>query len=304
MTAHPFPRASAAPAVTPPYSLQVDAFLSAALTEDLGRAGDRTTEAIIPADATATAHVVARDAGVVAGLPVAARAFTLLDAAVEVELRVAEGAQVPVGAVLAVVRGPARAILSAERVALNLLGRLCGIATATRAVAEAIADTGAVVAGTRKTTPGLRTLEKYALRCGGGSNHRYGLDDAILIKDNHIVVAGSAREAVQRARAAAGHMIRISLEVDTLGQLESVLGLPFDVVLLDNMSLEQLREAVAMVDGRYVTEASGGVTLATAPAIAATGVDVLSMGALTHSSPALDVALDVEIAAGGALQSA
>jgi nicotinate-nucleotide pyrophosphorylase (carboxylating) len=284
--------------------LQVEPFLRASLLEDLGRAGDRTTDAIIPADATATAHLVAREAGVVAGLSVAAQTFALLDPAVSVELRAAEGAVVPAGTTVAILRGPARAILSAERVALNLLGRLCGIATATRAVVDAIAGTGAVVAGTRKTTPGLRALEKYAVRCGGGANHRYGLDDAILIKDNHVAVAGSAREAVQRARLAAGHMIRISLEVDTLDQLRSVLDLPFDVVLLDNMDLEQLRQAVAMVDGRFVTEASGGVTLQTAPAIAATGVDVLSMGALTHSSPVLDVALDIEIAAGGGMQTA
>ena len=291
-------------APTPPLPLQVEPFLRASLLEDLGRAGDRTTDAIIPADATATARLVAREAGVVAGLSVATQTFALLDPAVSVELRVAEGAAVPAGTTVAVLRGPARAILSAERVALNLLGRLCGIATATRAVVDAIAGPGAVVAGTRKTTPGLRALEKYAVRCGGGANHRYGLDDAILIKDNHVAVAGSAREAVQRARRAAGHMIRISLEVDTLDQLRSVLDLPFDVVLLDNMDLEQLRQAVALVDGRFVTEASGGVTLHTAPAIAATGVDVLSMGALTHSSPALDVALDIEIAAGGGMQTA
>ncbi len=293
------------PSIPPlPYPLQFEPLLRRALREDLGLAGDRTSDAIIPPGATAEARIVARAAGVVAGLPVATAVFGLLDPAVGVELRAGEGEQVAAGTTLAVLRGPARPILAGERVALNLLGRLCGVATATRAVVDAVAGTGAAVAGTRKTTPGLRALQKYAVRCGGGASHRYGLDDAVLIKDNHVVVAGSAREAVLRARRAVGHMIHISLEVDTLDQLRSVLDLPFDVVLLDNMSLDQLREAVAMVDGRFVTEASGGVTVETAAAIAATGVNVLSLGALTHSSPVLDVALDVDVAAQPGMQSA
>lgn len=283
----------------PPPTVQVEPLLRAALREDLGRAGDVTSAAVIDAGAGATARLVARRAGVVAGLGVAAQAFALVDPAVTVALRPADGDAVADGAVLAEVVGPARGILAAERVALNVLGRLCGIATLTRAFVDAVAGTGARITDTRKTTPGLRALEKYAVRCGGGTNHRYGLDDAVLIKDNHVAVAGGVVAAVRRARAAVGHMVVVSVEVTTLDELDALLAMPerrtADVVLLDNFDIAALAEAVRRVDGRLTTEASGGITLANAAAIARTGVDVLSVGALTHSAPALDVALDVVV---------
>ncbi|HEY4563114.1 MAG TPA: carboxylating nicotinate-nucleotide diphosphorylase, partial [Thermoanaerobaculia bacterium] len=234
-----------------------------------------------------------RAAGRVAGLPVALSAFRLLDPAIEIAPSVADGEDVEAGAVLATVRGPARSLLSAERMALNLLGRLCGIATATRDMQRLVEPHGAHIVCTRKTTPGLRTLEKYAVRCGGGHNHRFGLDDAVLIKDNHIALAGGIRPAVERARRHVGHLVKIEVEVDSLDQLREALDLGADVVLLDNMPLEMLREAVALAKGRAITEASGGINPKTAGAIAATGVDLLSMGWLTHSAPSLDVALDV-----------
>ena len=264
-----------------------------ALEEDLGRAGDLTSDAILPADLTAEAGVVARREGRIAGLQAAASAFQIFDPTVQVELRSADGRDAAAGETLAIVRGPARALLSAERTALNLLGRLCGVATATRDLAALVAAHGTRIVCTRKTTPGLRALEKYAVRAGGGSNHRFGLDDAVLIKDNHVALAGGIRPAVERARAYVGHLVKIELEVDSLKQLGEALELEVDAVLLDNMSLETLREAVRMAKGRAVTEASGGITPRTAPAVAATGVDMISVGWLTHSSPALDVALDV-----------
>lgn len=264
-----------------------------ALEEDLGRAGDLTSDAILPADLMAEAAVVARKAGRIAGLQAATSAFRILDPAVEVELRSADGRDAAAGEVLAIVRGPARSLLSAERTALNLLGRLCGVATTTRDLVALVAPHGTRIVCTRKTTPGLRALEKYAVKAGGGSNHRFGLDDAVLIKDNHVALAGGIRTAVERARAYVGHLVKIEVEVDSLEQLAEALDLKVDVVLLDNMSLETLREAVRMAKGKALTEASGGITPQTAPAVAATGVDMISVGWLTHSSPALDVALDV-----------
>ena len=281
--------------VRPPPPLLYESLLEAALREDLGRAGDVTTDAVVPADATAAARLVARREGRVAGLEIACRTFTLLDSRLRVEFRAADGDDVAAGATLALVSGPARAILSAERVVLNLLGRLCGIATQTRRVVVLVAGTGARVACTRKTTPGLRALEKYAVRVGGGSNHRFGLDDAVLIKDNHVAVAGGVAEAVRRAKGAVGHLVKVEVEVTSLDQVQEALGAGAEVVLLDNMSLEQMREAVALVAGRAVVEASGGITPDNAAAVAATGVDVLSLGWLTHSVPALDVALDVVV---------
>lgn len=265
-----------------------------ALLEDLGRAGDLTSDAVLPAGARGEAAMVARAAGRIAGVEIAASAFRILDPDLETEIQVADGADVPAGTVLATVRGPARSLLAAERTALNLLGRLCGVATATRELAKAAAP--ARVTCTRKTTPLLRTLEKYAVRAGGGSNHRFGLDDAVLIKDNHRALAGGVRPAVERARARVGHLVKIEVEVEDLDQLAEALEAGVDAVLLDNMGIEMLRAAVERVraSGRKViTEASGGITLATAPAIGATGVDLLSAGWLTHSAPALDVALDV-----------
>ena len=279
----------------PPLPLLYEPVVEAALREDLGRAGDQTTDAVVPADATATARLVVRRAGRIAGLEVACRAFTLLDPGVQVELRATDGDDAAAGTTLAVVSGPARPILSAERVALNLLGRLCGVATLTRDVVALTAGTGARVACTRKTTPGLRLLEKYAVRVGGGSNHRFGLDDAVLIKDNHVAVAGGVGEAVRRARAAVGHLVKIEVETTSLAQVREALDAGAEVILLDNMGQEVMEEAVALVGGRAVTEASGGITPENAAEVAGTGVDVLSLGWLTHSAPALDVALDVVV---------
>ena len=270
----------------------IEPLVGAALVEDLGRAGDVTTEAIIPAEATARAAIVARQPGVVAGLDLAALAFALIDPRLVFEAHVADGDAVTPGTELATISGPARGLLTGERVALNFLGRLCGIATATAAVVAAVRPHACRITDTRKTTPGLRAVEKYAVRAGGGSNHRFGLDDAVLIKDNHIAVAGGVVAAVQRARAAVGHLVKIEVEVDTLAQLEQALAAGAEVVLLDNMSLDDLRTAVALCKGRAITEASGGVTLETAPAIAATGVDLISLGWLTHSVRVLDLGLD------------
>ncbi|MCP3964621.1 MAG: carboxylating nicotinate-nucleotide diphosphorylase [bacterium] len=265
-----------------------------ALTEDLGRAGDLTTDAIVPPDLRATGRIRARRAGRVAGLDVALTAFRILDPAVEWEVHAGDGSDVEAGATLAVVRGLARELLSAERTALNLLGRLCGIATTTRDLVRAVAESGARVACTRKTTPLLRALEKYAVRVGGGSNHRYGLDDAVLIKDNHRELAGGAAAAVERARRHAGHLVKIEVEVDGLEELEELFELGVDAVLLDNMDPETLRRAVGIVAGRAITEASGGITPETAAFVAASGVDLLSVGWLTHSAPVLDVGFDLD----------
>ena len=267
-----------------------------ALDEDLGRAGDVTSSATLPEGIAAKAKLVARKAGTIAGLPCAARAFRTLAPNIRFDAKARDGDSVIAGTTLAMIEGPAIAILSGERVALNFLGHLSGIATLTAAYAAKIAHTKAKITDTRKTTPGLRALEKYAVRCGGGVNHRFGLDDAVLIKDNHIAVAGGVGKALDAARAAVGHLVKVEIEVDTLDQLKQVLASgKADVVLLDNMDTKTLREAVALCKGKIVTEASGGVTLETVAAIAETGVDVISSGALTHSAPSLDVALDIEI---------
>jgi nicotinate-nucleotide pyrophosphorylase (carboxylating) len=273
--------------------LLIEPVVRAALLEDLGRAGDITTDAIVPQDATAEAVVAARQPGVLAGLDAALLAFELIDPTLEFERRSADGDRVERGQRVAAVRGRARAVLAAERTALNLLCRLSGVATATRGLADAIAGHKAKIVCTRKTTPGLRALEKEAVRAGGGANHRFGLDDAMLIKDNHIAMAGGVRPALRRAKAAAGHLVKIELEVDTLDQLEEALDEGIDAVLLDNMAPETLRRAVAMVGGLAVTEASGRITRETAPAIAAAGVDLISSGWITHSAPILDLGLDI-----------
>lgn len=274
------------------YPLVYEPLVRRTLEEDLGLAGDLTTDATVPAYVQAQGLVVARSPGRVAGLDVALAAFRLLDPSLVLRVEAPDGHDVAAGTVLARVSGSARPILSAERTALNLLGRLCGIATATRSAAQRVAGTRARVVCTRKTTPGLRALEKYAVRVGGGFNHRYGLDDAVLIKDNHLVAAGGVRQAVTRARARLGHMVKIEVEVDTLEQLRELLELPVDAVLLDNMSPATLRAAVTLVNGRLITEASGGITLANLREVAETGVDMISLGSLTHSVSALDVALD------------
>ena len=250
------------------HPLTFEPIVRAALAEDLGRAGDITTDSIVPADAVATARLAARRDGRVAGLEVALSAFRILDPAAELRVEHGDGSDVAPGGTIATVTGRARALLTAERTALNIMGRLSGIATATRALVRAVEGTRARIVCTRKTTPGLRVLEKHAVRLGGGFNHRFGLDDAVLVKDNHIAVAGGIRPAVERVRAAIGHMVKVEVEVDTLDQLRELLTLPVDVVLLDNMDPETLRRAVAMVDGRMVTEASGNVTLSTVRAIA------------------------------------
>ncbi|WP_199202822.1 carboxylating nicotinate-nucleotide diphosphorylase [Mesorhizobium sp. 131-2-5] len=273
-------------------TVMLEPLVRAALLEDLGRAGDVTTDAVVPKEHHARTVLAARQSGVVAGLDLAMLAFRLIDPDVEISVARADGSDVAKGEVIASVVGPARAILTAERTALNFLCHLSGVATATAAIVTAVRGHGAKIVCTRKTTPGLRALEKYAVRAGGGSNHRFGLDDAILIKDNHIAIAGGIRAALERARNSAGHLVKIEVEVDTLAQLEKVLGFAPDAVLLDNMSLDDLRRAVAIVGGRAITEASGTVTSDTARAIAATGVDLISIGRLTHSAPILDIGLD------------
>ena len=266
-----------------------------ALLEDLGRAGDVTSDATIPADCQATAAVMARADGVIAGLDMSLAAFTMFDPVVVCEAHVADGDRVKKGDRIATVAGAARSLLTAERTCLNLLGHLSGIASTTRSVVDLVAPHGATVVDTRKTTPGLRALEKYAVKCGGGGNHRFGLDDAVLIKDNHVAVAGGIAAAVNAARAHAGHVVKIEVEVDGLAQLDEALALGVDVVMLDNFSLDLMREGVRRAKGRAIIEASGGIRPDTAEAIAATGVDLLSLGWLTHSSPNLDVALDIVI---------
>ncbi|WP_409560661.1 carboxylating nicotinate-nucleotide diphosphorylase [Hyphomicrobium sp. MC8b] len=268
------------------------AAVRAALAEDLGLSGDITTNATVRADARADALLVARTPGVVAGIALAEAAFRELDPDCSFEVDIDDGASIVADDTVARISGNARAILTAERVALNFMGRMCGIATLTRRYVEATAGTKAKIVDTRKTTPGLRVFEKYAVRCGGGHNHRFGLFDAILIKDNHIVAAGGVAEAIKAARDAAGHMTKIEVEVDTLEQLDVVMREKVDCVLLDNMTPQGLRAAVATVAGRCLTEASGGVNLDTVKEIAASGVDLISVGALTHSAPVLDLGLD------------
>ncbi len=269
--------------------------IETAIGEDLGSAGDITTAAVVPHGATATASLNARVEGRLAGLEVAAEVFRFVDPSVTFRGLFDDGADVAAGSTLAEIAGPASSILIGERTALNLLGRMCGIATLTRSVVQAVSGTGVAVAETRKTTPGLRALEKYAVRMGGGANHRFGLDDAVMIKDNHIAVAGGVRAAVASARAHIGHMAKIEVEVDTLEQLAELLDSPVDVVLLDNMDPATLRRAVEMVDGAMITEASGGITLDNVRQIAESGVDVVSLGWLTHSAQNLDVGLDITI---------
>jgi nicotinate-nucleotide pyrophosphorylase (carboxylating) len=279
--------------VVPPLPLlMLEAPVRAALLEDLGRAGDITTDAIVPASAQATTRLVARQSGVLAGLDLARLAFQLVDPELVFSARLHDGSRLAAGDEIAVVSGSARAMLTAERTALNFLCHLSGVATATASIADSIAQYRARVTCTRKTLPGLRALQKYAVRVGGGSNHRFGLDDAVLIKDNHVAIAGGVRNAVDRARAGIGHMVKIELEVDTLAQLEEALAIGVDVVLLDNMSLDDMREAVRMSAGRAITEASGRVTPETAPGVAATGVDLIAIGWITHSARTLDIGLD------------
>jgi nicotinate-nucleotide pyrophosphorylase (carboxylating) len=276
--------------------LAIEEAVNRALAEDFGRAGDITSVATVPADLSGRAIVAAREAGVISGLPLVEAAFRRLDADVTLTAHVRDGVAVAAGTALMTVEGNARALLGAERTALNFVTHLSGIATATAAFVRLVAGTRARVCCTRKTTPGLRALQKYAVRCGGGFNHRFGLDDAVLIKDNHIAVAGGIGAVLARARAAVGHMVRIEIEVDTLDQLRDVLDAGgADAVLLDNMDPATLTKAVALVAGRLVTEASGNITHATAAAVAATGVDYLSSGAITHSSVNLDVGLDIEM---------
>lgn len=270
----------------------IDPVVRMALAEDMGRTGDVTAQACIPQDAEFSAVFNARQAGVMAGGAVVRLAIHALDPAAEVAIHVADGEGFEAGAVLITARANARALLTAERTALNLLARMCGIATLTRTYVEAVAGTKARIADTRKTMPGLRALDKHAVACGGGLNHRFGLDDAILIKDNHVAVCGSAGEAVRRAKAFAPHLMKVEVEVDTLDQFDEVLGEGADVIMLDNFSLDAMREAVIRAQGRVVLEASGGVTLETVAGIAATGVDVISVGALTHSVSQLDIGLD------------
>jgi nicotinate-nucleotide pyrophosphorylase (carboxylating) len=278
--------------IAPLPDLLIDPVVRAALAEDLGRAGDITALACIDADARLEATFGARKAGTIAGLACARLAILAMDPEAKFKAKVSDGDQVEAGTVLAKVSANARALLSAERTALNLLGRLSGVATLTRTYVDAVAGTTARITDTRKTTPGLRALEKYAVRCGGALNHRFGLDDAILIKDNHVAACGGVGEAIRRARAFAGHLVRVECEVDSLAQLVEALDAGPDVVMLDNFSLKTLRVAVGMTAGRVVLEASGGVTLETVRDIAETGVDVISVGALTHSASVLDIGLD------------
>jgi nicotinate-nucleotide pyrophosphorylase (carboxylating) len=276
--------------------LAVDAAVTRALDEDLGRAGDVTSIATIPFEAKARCVLKTRQAGVISGLPLVEAAFRKLDPEASVQGDLRDGAAVQSKQVLLEIEGNARAVLAAERVAINYLGHLSGIASAAAEFVRLVAHTKARVCCTRKTTPGLRALQKYAVRCGGGFNHRFGLDDAILIKDNHIAVAGGVRPVLERARAVAGHLVKIEIEVDRLDQLAEVLDIGLaDVALLDNMDLPTMRKGVEMNAGRLVLEASGGITHASAAAIAETGVDYLSSGAITHSAPSLDVGLDIEI---------
>lgn len=285
--------------------LAPDAFLSPleigdavhhALAEDLGRAGDITSVATIPEKKQARAIVVTRKAGTIAGLPLVEATFRSLSHDIKIEAHTRDGDTVAAKTKLMTVSGNARGILAGERTALNFLGHLSGIATATHEFVRRCAGTKAHIVETRKTTPGLRALQKYAVRCGGGFNHRFGLDDAILIKDNHIAVAGGIRAVLEAAKAKAGHLVKIEIEVDTLDQLREVLDCGIaDVVLLDNMDVATLKKAADLCRGKLVTEASGGITLDTVASVAATGVDTISSGAITHSAPSLDVALDIEM---------
>jgi nicotinate-nucleotide pyrophosphorylase (carboxylating) len=276
--------------------LEIEQVVTRALAEDLGRAGDITSTATVPEDTRGRAVVMARKPGVVSGLPLVEASFRRLSPRIEIAASARDGDAIAAGAKLMTIAGDARAILGAERTALNFIGHMSGIATATAEFVKHVAHTRARIVCTRKTTPSLRAIEKYAVRCGGGFNHRFGLDDAMLIKDNHIAVAGGIAAVLNRAKAAAGHLVKIEIEVDSLRQLEEVLAVGLaDVVLIDNFDLDSMRRAVEMVAGRLVIEASGGITLASAAAIAETGVDYLSSGSLTHSVQSLDIGLDIEM---------
>jgi len=280
--------------IAPLPDLLIEPIVRAALAEDLGRAGDVTSSALLATGQRLSAVFAARAEGRVAGVDCARIALAVLDPSARFEIVTGDGEDVTANdGTIARVEGEALAVLGAERVALNLLGRLSGVATLTRAYVRAVEGTRARIVCTRKTTPGLRALEKYAVRCGGGVNHRFGLDDAILIKDNHIAACGSVAAAMQRAKASAGHLMKIEIEVDTLDQLDEALPHGPDVIMLDNFALPDLREAVRRVAGAVVLEASGGVTLQSVRAIAETGVDAISVGALTHSAPVLDIGLDI-----------
>jgi nicotinate-nucleotide pyrophosphorylase (carboxylating) len=276
-------------------ALLVEPVVRAALLEDLGRAGDITTMATVPPSAKAKGVIAARQPGVVAGIDCALAAFRLVDPKVEVTVHHGDGARIEPGAVIATVSGPAQAVLTGERVALNFVCQLSGVATATAGLVDAAKGHKARITCTRKTTPGLRALEKMAVRAGGGVSHRFGLDDGVLIKDNHIVASGGIAVAVERARRSIGHMVKIEVEVETLAELEIALAAGADAVLLDNMTPAMLTDAVKMIDGRAISEASGRITRETVPAVAASGVDVISAGWITHSAPALDFGLDFEV---------
>ena len=278
--------------LNPLLPIMYEPLVRTALLEDLGRAGDITADAIVPADQRSALVLRARQPGVVAGLDIARCAFQTISPAIALRAERPDGSTVAPGDIIAEIDGPARGLLTGERTALNFLCHLSGVATATASLVSAVRGTSAQIVCTRKTTPGLRALEKYAVRAGGGGNHRFGLDDAVLIKDNHIALAGGIRTAIERAKAHAGHLVKIEVEVDTLAQLEQALSLGVDAVLLDNMTVDDLKKAVAMARGKVITEASGRITAATAPAIAATGVDLISVGWVTHSAAALDIGLD------------
>ncbi|RUU14503.1 carboxylating nicotinate-nucleotide diphosphorylase [Mesorhizobium sp. USDA-HM6] len=278
--------------LSPLPAMMLEPLVRSALLEDLGRAGDVTTEATVAKYHHATTVLAAREHGVVAGLDLVSLAFKLIEQNIKIDVNRADGSKVAQGEIIASVSGPTRAILTAERTALNFLCHLSGIATATASIVAAVREHHAKITCTRKTTPGLRVVQKYAVRAGGGANHRFGLDDAVLIKDNHIAVAGGVRAAIKRARESVGHLVKIEVEIDTLAQLEEALSLAPDAVLLDNMPADELRQAVTMVASRAITEASGRITASTAPVIAATGVDLISIGWLTHSAPILDIGLD------------
>lgn len=280
--------------LTPPPAFLLEPLVRAGLAEDLGRAGDITSAAVLPPGLRARAVLRAREPGRLAGIEAGLMAFRLIDPDSRCAIRKGDGCDIAAGEIAAEISGDARAILTAERTALNLACHLSGVATATARLVAAIRPHGARIVCTRKTTPGLRILEKYAVRLGGGANHRFGLDDGMLIKDNHVAMAGGIRPALARARLAAGHMVRIEIEVDTLDQLAEALEASADAVLLDNMGVPTLAEAVAMARGRAVTEASGRINLDTVAAVAATGVDLISSGAITHSAPILDLGLDID----------
>ncbi len=273
---------------------QIDAVVTMALAEDAPH-GDLTSQVLVPAGTTATAELVAREPGVLAGIEVFAAAMTALDDRVEVDVLVLDAERFAPGDVLARVHGPARALLQSERVALNLVQRMCGVATTTRAYVDAVKGTGARVVDTRKTTPGLRALERHAVRCGGGHNHRFSLSDAVMAKDNHLAVVGSIGEAIVRARAELPHTTHVEVEVDRLDQLDEVLAAGPDTIMLDNFSLADLVAGVQLIGGRALVEASGGITLETIAGVAATGVDVISVGALTHGVRSVDLGLDVVV---------